>query len=164
MTDYERLRALLRGKPYVIVDAATGRVRLGAEASTLRAMNDGGEFPASFFLNAGEALERFARLWGVGEDDRTFTLKNIGAIIGDITNVGAWKYGNQGIITPTIRGFGGSGRGDVEAQFSFADAFSAGIIGTMRRYGLRRPDVLKKVQPLFTGKPKKRTARKTTTS
>ena len=161
-TDFERIKALLRVKPYIIASGATGRVRLGDEAAAFRAMNEGGECPSAFILNADEALKRFARLREVGESDRTFSLKDITAIIGGISYVGAWKYVKQGILTPSIQPASGSGQGGREAKFSWGDAFAAGVIGTLRQHGLR-PNVLRKVQPLFC-KPKKRTSQKRLTS
>ena len=160
-TDYERIKDLLGGTSFLIADGIRGSVRLGTEASTVRAMNDVAEFPSAMVVNVGEALRRFARLRGVGESDREFSLQDIATIIGNISHVGAWLLVEKGVLSPSIKAAAGPGRG---AVFSFADTFSAGVIGTMRKHGMRRPDLLKKVQPLFTEKPKKRTARRRTTA
>lgn len=157
MTDYQTLSEKLQGKPYLIADAVTGKVRLASQPTMLRTMVEGGEFPTALILNAGEALKRFARLRGVGEDDHEFTLKDIAAIAG-LSYVSAWQYVQKGVIRPSIRDFGGPGTGDVEARFSWGDAFCAGIIGTLRRHRMKL-DVVAKVQPLLTD-TKKRTGRR----
>ncbi|MBU4271352.1 MAG: hypothetical protein KKE86_15510 [Planctomycetes bacterium] len=156
MSDYERIREKLRGKPFLIADA-DGSVRLANEASTLRAMHERGEFPSALILNVGEALRRFARLRGVEQEDHDFTLRDISLILG-VSYLVAWQYVDKKIIEPSIRPFGGSGSGDVEGRFSWADAFAAGAIGTLRRYGFGS-DVLRKIQPMFC-EPRKRATRR----
>jgi hypothetical protein len=61
----------------------------------------------------------------------------------------AYHHVRQGVLVPSVRDANGSGTGDTEARFSWADAFAAGIIGSLRRLGLKT-DVLRQVQPLFT--------------
>ena len=162
MNDYKRLQLQLRDRPYLIADGASGRVWLANEASTLRAMLGGGEFPSAVILNAGEALKRFVRTTGLGKDSCEFGLKDIVAIAG-LSYMVMYQYIDKGVFAPSIRNFGGPGRGKGIARFSYADAFCAGIIGALRRHGLRL-DVLKNVQPLFTEKPRKRTARQRLTA
>ncbi len=147
MTDYERIKEQLRDRPYLIADGQTGKVRLASQSATMRAMCEGGEFPSAVILNAGEALKRFARLRGVGEEERKFSLNSIATIAG-LSYINCWFYVEKGVLTPSIRHAGGSGTGDVEARFSWSDAFCAGIVGSLRRHGLKR-DVLKKIQLMF---------------
>ncbi len=154
MTNYERVRNLLADRPFLIADGVTGRVRLADREAVFRAMAEG-EFPSAVILNAGEALKRFVRLRGVGEGDREFGAKDIATIAG-VSHVAAWMWADQGVLTPSVRDFGGSGTGDdCEARYSLLDAFTAGCLGTLRRHGLKL-DVLRKVQPLFK-QEKKRT-------
>ena len=158
-TDYERIKNQLRDRPFLIVDGITGRVRLANQASALRKMNEG-DFPAAVILNASAALKRFARFRGVGEADHQFSLRDVATIAG-IGYVRMWQHVADGILTPSIRPFGGRGTGDsCEGLFSWGDAFVAGAIGCLRRQGVRGT-VLRKIQPLFCGeKSKKRTTRK----
>jgi hypothetical protein len=158
MNEYQRLTEKLRGRPFLIADGATGRVRLANQQAVFRAMAEGGEFPSSLILNAGGGLKRFARLRGVGEGDREFTLKDIAAIAGMSYHL-TYHYASEGVLNPSVRDFGGPGNGeDNQARFSWTDAFCAGIVGSLRRHGLGL-DVLRKVQPLFTDS-KKRTAKR----
>ena len=62
------------------------------------------------------------------------------------------------VIVPSIRSTNGSGTGESEARFSWADAFVAGADGSMLRIGLKR-EILAEVQPLFCKQQKKQTAR-----
>ena len=133
-----------------------GNVRLADEASAFGVMC-GTE--ATVILNAASALEGFASLPAVGEVDKTFGIKAISKIAGTSYQL-AWHYVNEGVLMPSIRPATGKGQGDVEALFSWTDAFTAGVVGSLRRHGLKL-NVLRKIQPLFT---KKRTARKVVTS
>ncbi len=163
MTEYEKLSKLLEPKPYVMADGATGKVRLTDQAAAFRSLCERGEFPSVVTLNAGEALKRFARLRGADTSRREFTLRDIAAIMG-LSYLSAWQWVDKGVITPSVRPATGKGRGEVEARFSWTDAFVAGIIGSLRRHGLGL-DVLRKVQPLFTKSTKrKRTGRKVLSS
>ena len=160
MTDYEMLCDKLRGKPYLIADGATGKVRLAKQQAVFQAMAEGGEFPSAVIMNIGDGLKRFARLRGVGEGDHHFTLTDIAAIAGMSYHL-TYHYVSEGVLTPSIRSAAGGGRGDVEARFSWTDAFCAGIVGSLRRNGLRLA-VIAKVQPLLSD-TKKRTPRKVQT-
>ena len=161
MNDYQKLSAMLNGKPYLIANGATRKVRLANRATMFRAMTEEGEFPSSLIMDAGEGLKRFARLRGVGEADREFTLKDIAAIAGMSYHL-TYHYVSQGVLRPSVRDFGGPGNGeDNQAKFTWTDAFCGGIVGSLRRHGLGL-DVLRKVQPLFSD-TKKRTPRKVQT-
>ncbi len=155
MTDYQRIKQTLKKKPFIIADGSSGEVRLVTEAEALKALMEGGEFPSACILNAFEALKRFSKLRDVGEEGK-FSLKDISKIAG-MGYVNCYQWYEQGVFVPSVKPFRGKGRGkEHEAIFSWADAFVAGLVGSLRRNGLR-PGVLKKVRQLFTEtKTKKR--------
>ena len=151
--DYQRIKQTLERTPYLAADGSTGNIRLVTEAAALRALMEGGEFPSACIMNAHETLKRFAKLRAVGEEGE-FSLKDISRIAG-MGYVNCYQWYEMGVFTPSVRPFRGKGQGeDHEAIFSWADAFVAGIVGSLRRHGMR-PGILKKVRPLFT-KTKKR--------
>ena len=156
MSDYERLKALISERPYLVADAVTGRVKLATQAQALREMIYSGEFPSAVIAHIGRSLERFVRLRGVGKD-RTFGLRDIATIAGMDYQL-TWYYVHNGVIRPSIQPPGGRGNGkENRAVFSWGDAFCAGIVGSLRRQGLGL-DVLRKVQPLLFGEETKKQA------
>ena len=162
MNDYLIIKHKLEKTPYLIADGSSGSVRLATEAAALKALLEGAEFPSHCLMNVNEALKNFVRLRGIGED-REFNSRDIAKIAG-MGNVLLWQWYKRGVLKPSIKDFNGKGMGEKhEAIFSWCDAFCAGVIGSLRRHGMR-PGILKKVQPLLTEtKPKKQTARKAST-
>jgi hypothetical protein len=133
MSDYGRLKKRLANKPYLVASALSGDVELVTEAEALRLMADSDPFPTDLIMNLAGALEGFARK--VGKDDRQFALKHIAGFAG-LKYIVAYDYVQRGIFNPSIRQFGGPGQGEVEARFSWADGFIAGLIGSLRRHRL----------------------------
>ena len=155
MTDYERIKRKLSKTPYLIADGSSGEVRLVTEAAALKALISGDKFPSACIMNAQEALKKFVKLDGVGIDGE-FGLREIAKIAG-MLYVTAYLWTGKGVFVPSVHPFiGRQGRGECEARFSWADAFVAGVVGSLRRNGIG-PEMLKKVRPLFTEtKTKKR--------
>ncbi|MBN1851802.1 MAG: hypothetical protein JW829_03730 [Pirellulales bacterium] len=165
MSDYKDLRNRLESTPCLVADLQSGQVELANQAKASIAMATQGPFPTKIVINVGQALETFSRLQNIGKDDREFTLREISEIAGMSYHL-AYYYVKQGIFVPSVRKFRGKGRGAAhEGRFSWSDAFVAGVVGSLRRQGLRS-EVLAKVPPLFGKqvKKKKRTRRKATTS
>ncbi len=161
MSDYEKLKDRLRITSYLVADAQSGRVELVGQVQAFEIMAEQGPFPIEAIIDARKALEHFSRLENVGKKDREFTLREIGKIAG-MNYPLAYNYFQRGIFTPSARPFRGKGRGeDHEGRFSWSDAFIAGIVGSLRRNGLR-PGILTKVPALLD--EKKRTSRKVVTS
>ena len=163
MSEYERLKKLLDQKPFLVADAKTGEVALVTQKSAFGLMvSEDGPFPTKFIANIGAALTGFAKL--AGKEDREFGLREIAKIAGVSYHLCYFHIVKQRLFLPSIRPFTGSGKGkDSEGRFSWADAFTAGTVGCLRRAGFHK-DVLKKVQPLFCKSTKKRTPRKLTPS
>ena len=163
MSDYERLRELLKPTPYLVADPITGTVELVPTERGLQVIEDGGPFPTTAVLKLVPFVDGFAD--EVGREDRMFTMREIAEIAGMAYHA-AYYYCTRVVLHPSLRGFGGHGTGRVEARFSWADAFCAGVVGTLRRYGLK-PDQLRKVRELFVEEStseKKQTAREAATS
>ena len=153
MTQYETLENRLRRTPYLVVDPADENVQLIDEASALDLMaNRPG---ATLILNALGALHNFARLKGVGTDDREFALKDIAAIMG-VKYHACHFYVREGYVTPSVQRAADSGR-YYPHTFDWTDAYIAGIIGTLKRAG-QSLKLSKQLQPLFCNK--KRLGRK----
>ncbi len=153
--DHDRLRDRLRRHPWLVADGTTGTVSLVDRAQAFKLMNDAGMFPSRVMMNAEQAFRNFASL--AGKADRSFRLQ-------DLTPIAAVPYHRlyewmaDGVVTPTVRGQQGSGRGK-NVLFGWADAFCVGLVGSLRRNGVRL-DTLRRVQPLFVETKKKRTGRK----
>lgn len=146
MTDYEQLLARLREQPYLVA-TMDGDVRLTTQPAILRLLVESGDFPSACVINAYEALRRFARLRGIGEN-RTFGSKDVAAIAG-MSYMSLYEAVRGGVFTPSIRPFHGSGQGhEGEARFSWCDAFCAGLIGSLRRHRIPM-DVCRRIQPLM---------------
>ena len=158
MTDYERIKKRLEDAPILLADNKSGDVRLITEADAIQRVTGGAE--PVLMLHAGRSVTPFANLDGVGKADREFTLREI-ATIAKIDYNSAHLWVKRGIVQPSVKERGGRGR---EMRFSWADAFVAGLCGSLRRGGALQP-VLKKVRPLFCETNKaKRTAKKVVTS
>lgn len=149
MNSYTKLKKHLDQKPYLIADASSGRVRLATENATLKALLEGGEFPSACIMNAKNALINFARLRDIGKADHEFNSRDIARIAG-MSLINLWQWSNElHVIKPSVHPFSGKGMGHKhEAVFSWCDAYCAGIIGSLRRHGMR-PGILRKVQPMF---------------
>jgi hypothetical protein len=156
MTDYEKIRRKLEKKPYLVADAKTGEVLLADEKTVFRLMTEADAFPSQAILNLKAGIEKFSALPVIGKEDREFGMKQMAAFAGMSYDL-FYHYLARRTILPSIREASQSGRGDVEARFSWADAFCAGIIGSLRRLGLKK-EIIAKVQPLFT-ETKKQTDR-----
>ncbi len=166
MTHYETLKKRLAATPYLVADAVSGDVKLVDSATAFRLMTEAGPFPTNAIADLAKALEGFAQLDGVGKSDREFGLREIAKIAGMTYHL-AYHYVSREVLVPSIRSAGGSGRGDVEALFSWQDAFVAGAVGTLRRHGINKLETLAKVRTLFdqsTTPKKNRTARKVSAS
>jgi hypothetical protein len=150
MLHYTKLREHLRDTPYLVADGAEGKIRLTNRAGSLTAMVEAEPFHSQVVMNIGRSLSRFAKI--TGKADREFNLKQIAEVAGvDYATSYLWMRG--GVLRASIRPASGSGRrGSI---FSWSDAFSAGICGSLRRQGLGF-DTLKKVSPLISRMSKKR--------
>jgi len=162
MTDFQSLQSRLKSKPYLVADGTAGEVSLVNQTRAFRLMNESGVFTSLVIMDAYQALQNFAKL--TGEANREYTLKEIKTIAG-VAYSQSFNWLMEGVIVPSIRGRSGSGRGNY-VLFSWADAYAAGVIGNLRRQGVRL-ELLKKIQPLLAEKKtknKKRTTRKLATS
>lgn len=138
-TDEDRLWSRLERTPYLIIDCSSAQASLVAEETMLRSMGS----TTHFVINAKAGYDNFRKL---AKEQTQFSLTDISKVAG-VEYHAAHFWMREGIITPSIQEAGGSGRGRGPI-FSFADAFAAGIIGSMRRQGIGL-DVLKRVAPLF---------------
>jgi len=116
-------------------------------------MTEAGPFPTRAIVDLGAALEGFARLDKVGKGDREFTLGEVAKVAGMGYHL-AYHYVQRGVFVPSVRLFGGSGRGDGEARFSWRDAFLAGVVGCLRRQGVKM-ELLRQVPALFSSEKKR---------
>ncbi len=164
MTDYSRLQRRLTGR-YLVADSMTGDISLVDKSTVTRIMEEDQPFPKKAVLDIGRALAVFAELPEIGKENREFKLIDIAKAAG-MNYMTAYNYTQRGIFSPSVRGFGGHGTGEVEARFSWADLFVGGAVGVLRRNGIKAEDLLK-VRPLLCGsdeKETKRTGRKVKTS
>jgi transcription elongation factor Elf1 len=97
-------------------------------------------------INAGSALEGFARLKGVGKEDRSFSIDEVAKVAG-MPKVTCHNYVQRTIFRPSVSGRTGRG-GSAELLFSWHDCYVAGLCGAFRRLGLH-PDLLREVSILF---------------
>ena len=160
MGDYAQLKRALSRTPYLV--AGDDGVKLVDPPTALELMAAAGPFPTETILDVGKALAGFARLPDVGKADAEFGLREVAGIAGMDYHL-AYHYVRRGVFVPSVRGFGGSGRGDGEARFSWHDAFLAGMVGSLRRHGIKM-NVLKKVRSLFANPTRKRASQKELTS
>jgi hypothetical protein len=154
MSEYETIKRLLRRTPFLVANPATGQVTLRTRTDALRIMADNGPFPSYAIIDLASGVKHFVATTDGGEIDREFGLNEIAACAG-MTYHNFYRYVRRGVFAPSIRPFGGSGTGEVEGKFSWADAFAAGVVGSLQRLGLK-PGLLSKVQPLLIH-PKKQT-------
>ena len=167
MTHYERLKRRLAGR-FLVANALTGEIVLVDWPTADRMIAaDAAErpFPTIAVLDMAKALDGFAETPAIGKGDREFKLVEIAEIAGVNYHL-AYNYCRRGIFTPSIRDFGGNGKGVAEARFSWADAFLAGTVGVLRRNRIG-PDHLLKVKALLaepSENQKKRTSRKVAAS
>jgi hypothetical protein len=152
---YERIKKLLAATPYLVADTVTKEVGLHDNVDGFRRIYENELFPSAAIMELATGLERFANLPVIGKDDREFGIREIAGFAGMNYHL-MYHYLDQKVLIPSIRPASGSGRGEGEAKFSWADGFSAGVVGSLRRMGLKLK-MLAKVQPLFT-EPKKQTA------
>jgi hypothetical protein len=149
MTDYKRIKKLLERKPFLVADAVTGEVGLTDQKTAFQLLTKADPFPSHAILNVGGGLEKFSQVPAIGKDNREFGMREIAKMAGMSYNL-FYHYMVKEVIVPSVRPVSGhSGRGEVEARFSWSDAWVAGIIGALRRSGLKMK-VLRKVQPLFS--------------
>ena len=156
---FERIKEMVQQSPYLVADTKTGDVRLVDEPTAFRTMRQEEPFPNHAVLRLDRGIDKFAALDVIGREDREFSLREVAGIAG-MTYHNCYQFMAKRILVPSIRPADGSGTGQSEAIFSWSDAWSAGIVGTLRRLGLK-PDLMRKVQPLFTTETK-RTAQQLT--
>jgi len=137
MSDFTRLKRELRKTPILHVDADANSCRLVSDREASRIMDDQSDdvFARAFLMNLAESLERFRSI--VGNEDRTFTLADIGTITAtDVTKAHQWVA--EGIIHTLCDG-----------NVSWRSAFSAGVCGSLRRQGIGLA-MLRKVSRLLS--------------
>lgn len=134
MSEYEMIIAVLRQFPFLMVDRReVAFISKGETIGCLAKVN------GPMMMHAESACERFSRLEGVGRDGECiFTAEQIATIAGTtVAQVEAWEA--DGLLTPSA-----------EEHYSFADAFAAGLIGSMRREAIPIP-LQRLIQPLVRG-------------
>jgi len=149
MNDFDRLRELLRGQPYLIVDGISGDVRLADRALAFRKMTETGLFHSQVVMDAAAALRNFAKL--TGSTDREFGSRDVAKIAGvAYSQLYGWLM--EEVLVPSVQPRQGAGRGK-NLTFSWPDAYVAGLLGSLRRQGVRL-ELLAQACRLF-GKPTK---------
>jgi hypothetical protein len=158
MGHYQRIKELLSEQPYLIVDAQSGEVELTDEATAFNLMTI---YDSKAVMHLGRAIEHFAALPAIGKHDRTFTVKEVAAMMGMEYHLCVY-YCKKGALAPSVSDFRGSGKG-LEVYFAWDDAFCAAIIGSLSRLGIKMK-TLRKIQPLFIENENKQTERNLATS
>lgn len=155
MTDYARLKAMLRDNPFVSVNMPMGTAEFAEEGKVFRSLlRDNPLDCSTATINALSALSGFAALKGVGKEDREFTTDELAAI-GGMNRILVHNYVQKDILRPSISGRTG---GATALRFSWRDAYVCGLIGAFRRLGLV-PYLLQQVSDLFYDQ-QERTGRK----
>src|SRR5262249_49607994 len=155
-SDYDRLSKQLAETPFLAAWLPTlefpSEIELVTKERSTELVDEDHErpFPTLIILNLNNSLRKFALLRGVGKEDRDFGLRELATIAGMSYNL-TYHYVQKEVVVPH-RKAGGSGRGDVEAKFSWASAFIFGVVGCLRRHGVDRIDELKRVRSLFEAK------------
>jgi hypothetical protein len=145
MGQFHQLKKLLDETPYLVADALSGSLFLGDQGSVFDRLTDASRTHVIYNLGAG--LERAGKR--LGTTDRDFGLKELAAFAGMSYQLAYHYVVTRKVIVPSVRGFGGSGQGDnCEGRFAWLDAYSAELVGILRRAGLGMK-TLKKVQPLL---------------
>ncbi len=159
MTEYERLKKQLRKNQYLIADV-DGNVELIGKAQALDAMvNDSGD--SILIQNLSKALEQFAQLDGIGKDDKYFSRDEISRIMGVSAQM-VLNLRHTNVLRPSVKESTMTGPKN-GSLYSWTDAFVAGVLGSLKRHGLKR-DVLSVIQPLLSDSNKKRTPQEAATS
>lgn len=158
MSHYQRLKKQLEAKPFLVTEVLSGYVKLIDKKTMMKLKADSGPFSTRSIMDLGKGIDDFARLTGVGKKDREFTLREISKIAG-VSYHAAYFYTQEELFSPSIRDFGGRGQGDLMGIFDWSDAFVAGIVGSLRRQGLK-VDALRQVGPLLGERKKAGSAKK----
>lgn len=152
MDERERLWELIAKTPYLVVDQRTAVARLVTPAEVITVMGDG----EHYVLDLRRRQSEIKRMLSKDE----YKLRELAQMAGVEYQVAYWWQTREQVITPSIRPMG-NGKGH-HALFSFADVYSASVIGLLRRQGAGLQS-LRKIQPLFCD-TKNQAARKTQTS
>ena len=161
--DYEKLKSMFCDQSFCTVDVDTREARLISTVDAIHLMIDDDPMHRTrAMINAGSALEGFARLKGVGKEDRSFSIDEVAKVAG-MPKVTCHNYVQRTIFRPSVSGRTGRG-GSAELLFSWHDCYVAGLCGAFRRLGLH-PDLLREVSILFyEDEKKKRTGRAAATA
>jgi len=109
MTEYEKLKRLLKRTPILVADGATNEVDLITESEAMKKMASAPVFNSRVMIHAGSALEGFADLQDVGRTDRDFKRAEMSKIAGvPPSTIFLWL--RLDLLPPSIRE-SGSGRG-----------------------------------------------------
>jgi hypothetical protein len=150
MSQYQTLKKRLKKTQYLIADA-NGNVVLTGKPQALDAMvKESGD--SILVQNVARALENFALLHGVGQEDKEFAPLEIATIIGGTQQMVS-NYRKQGVLMPSVVDNRTKGSSN-PTRYSWEDAFIAGCIGSLRRHRIGT-DVLKKIQPLLSDNEKR---------
>ncbi len=163
-SEFKRLKAKLKARPYLVADVSTGECRLVDQPEAFALMMEAGPGSPYAIVDAGKALDKFAALEGVGKEDREFGMREVAQIAGVSYHVAyAYVNGHEAFPAP-VRGFCGGGTGRVEAKWGWAAAYVAGLLGSIKRIGDLRPPALAAINAslgeLLGVDVKKRTGRK----
>lgn len=142
MSDYEKLKNRLQKTPFLTTDADSDKCALIGSAAATRMKMDSefAPFPSIVLMNLAECLKAFSVRAGTA--DRVFTTA-------DLTKIAHQPYStirhwlDEGILVPSIRD-----ADHKERLFSYADAFAAGVLGSLRRQGQWLP-MMRKVSSLL---------------
>lgn len=121
-----------------------------AKAGELDALVQG-EHPG-VVMDIDETKRKFVEL--VGDDrDRTFLMPEVAEIAG-LSMSAAYAWLARDLLRPTVQGASGQGR---QCVFSWTDAFVAGVLGSLNRFGIPH-SVLRAIASELHHSVKKRTA------
>jgi hypothetical protein len=137
--EYRTLRDHFDDHPFLIVDNATGDVRVATvsdAAERNRQLLDDGK--PCLMMGLSAALVNFRRLLkSRGGTQRTFSLFELAVISGTAYSVlNSWH--DEGIIASFLTKEHGK-----ERRCTFANAFAAGLCGALRRYGVSLENIKK---------------------
>jgi hypothetical protein len=145
MTQFLALKMILEKRPCLVADVLSGAVLLTDHGSVAHRLAE--YISPQTVVNLRAGLERAARRLGTA--DRAFCLEELAGLAGISYRLAYDYVVRKTFIVPTIRGFGGSGRGDgCEARFSWLDVYVAWLIVLMKQAGLPS-EILRQVQPLL---------------
>lgn len=136
MTQFETLKERLADCRYLKVQVQTGEAEFLGSSELVKAMVNSGP-KTLIVVDAYAALRDFAALNGVGHQDREFTMGDIATISGQSYH-NAYQWVADGALPAPQKEFGGHGSGENEqARWGYRSAYIAGLLGTLKRHGLR---------------------------